>query len=111
MACPFTSASAIAPAAEQGVSVRGAAVIWFVVAMILAGLSVRANDRDEASLTVKVSSAEHEVQEGYFALGPDATLIVKPGSDLHRFLTRQNGQRVRITVTAVGGTELSRLRR
>lgn len=91
--------------------VRAAAVIGVVVMMIFAGFTVRANDQDETSLTVKVSSAEHEVQEGYFSLGPDATLMAKPGSDLHRFLTRQNGQRIRVTLTAVGGTELSRLRR
>lgn len=91
--------------------VRAAAVIWLVVGMMFAGFTVRANDQDETSLTVKVSSAEHELQEGYFSLGPDVTIMVKPGSDLHRFLTRQNGQRIRVTVTAVGGTELSRLRR
>lgn len=79
--------------------------------MMFAGFTVRANDQDETSLTVTVSSAEHEIQEGYFSLGPDATLMAQPGSDLHRFLTRQNGQRIRVTLTAVGGTKLSRLRR
>ena len=47
---------------------------------------------------------------GYFALGPDATVVAKPGSELQRFLARQNGKTVRITVT-LANAELSRLER
>ena len=66
-------------------------------------------DRDETVVTAQVSSAEHETAEGYFSLGPDATVLAKPGTDLYRFLARQNGHKVRITLTLVGGQELSRL--
>jgi hypothetical protein len=83
-----------------------------VFALLLVGLSLgRAADREETVITVQVSSAEHESQEGYFALGSDMTVIAKPGTDLHRFLTRQNGRKVRISVTAIGGEQLSRLER
>ena len=50
-------------------------------------------------MTVQVSSADHEVQEGYFALGEQATVIVKPGSDLYGFLSRQRGRKVKIVLT------------
>lgn len=92
--------------------VRGAMIAWLVVAALLVGLSIgRASDRDETVVTAQVSSAEHETEEGYFSLGPDATVVAKPGTDLYRFLARQNGRKVRITLTLVGGQELSRLER
>ena len=40
------------------------------LALLLAGISVgRAYDRDETVLTVQVTSADHELEEGYFSLG------------------------------------------
>jgi hypothetical protein len=82
------------------------------LALVLVGLSLmRANDRDEAVLTVLVSSADHEVQEGYFTLGTDVTVMAKPGSDLYKFLARQRGRKVKIVLSEAGGPELSRLDR
>lgn len=90
---------------------RRAMIGWMVFAALLLGLSIgRAADRDETTLTAQVSSADHETEEGYFSLGSDATVMAKPGSELHRFLARQNGKKVRITVTVVGA-ELSKLER
>jgi hypothetical protein len=92
---------------------RSAMLGWMVVALVLVGLSVgwAADRRDETILTVEVSSAEHEVEEGYFALGKNATVMAKPGSELHRFLTRHRGRTVRIVLTQEDGRELSRLQR
>lgn len=85
---------------------------WMVVAAVLLGMSIgRAADGDETIITAQVSSAEHETQEGYFSLGTDATVMAKPGTDLHRFLSRQNGRQVRITLTLVDGRQLSRIER
>jgi hypothetical protein len=85
---------------------------WLTLALILVGLSVgRAFDRDETVLTVKVSSADHETEEGYFSLGDNATVIVKPGSDLYRFLARQRGHKVKIVLQEAAGPELSRIER
>jgi hypothetical protein len=85
---------------------------WMVVATLLLGLSIgRAADGDETTMTVQVSSAEHESDEGYFSLGKDATVMAKPGSELHRFLSRQNGRQVRVTLTMVDGRQLSKLER
>jgi hypothetical protein len=89
-----------------------AVVAWLVLALLLAFMSIdRASDRDEAVLTVQVNSADHEVEEGYFSLGSDATLMVKPGSDLHRFLARQRGHKVKLLLIEEGSRELSRLDR
>jgi hypothetical protein len=85
---------------------------WLTVALILAALGVaRAFDRDETVLNVKVSSADHETEEGYFSLGENATVMVKPGTDLYRFLSRQRGHKVKIVLQEAGGPELSRLER
>lgn len=92
--------------------VRMALAACLTLALILIGLSVgRASDRDETVLTAKVSSADHETEEGYFALGENATVIAKPGSDLYRFLARQRGHKVRIVLQDAAGPELSRLER
>jgi len=92
--------------------VNKALVGWLVVAAVLLGMSIgRAADNDEAVLTAKVTSADHETDEGYFSLGRDTTLLVKPGTDLHRFLARENGREVKITLTLVDGRQLSRLER
>jgi hypothetical protein len=92
--------------------VRIAMAAWLTLAFLLVALSVgRAADRDETVLTVKVSSADHETQEGYFSLGDNATLMVKPGSELYQFLTRQRGRKVKIVLQEAGGAELSRLER
>ncbi len=77
------------------------ALIVVIVAGTLAlgfGIGV-ASDRDEAILTVQVTSADHEVQEGYFTLGTHATVMVRPGSDLYKFLSRQRGRKVKIVLT------------
>ena len=92
-------------------AVRGAMIGWMVFAALLLGLSIgRAADRDETTITAQVSSAEHEKDEGYFSLGPDATVVAKPGSELQQFLARQNGKKVRITLT-LASPELSKLQR
>jgi hypothetical protein len=91
---------------------RHAMVAWVALALVLVGLSIgRAADRDETILTAQVSSSDHELQQGYFTLGDSVTVMVRPGSDLHRFLTRQRGRKVKISLTEASVPELSRLQR
>ncbi len=93
-------------------SVRNVMAVWLTLVLILLALSVgRASDRDETTLTVPVSSADHEIVEGYFTLGDTMTVMVKPGSELHRFLTRQRGRKVKITLSDATVPEVSRLDR
>lgn len=92
--------------------VRIAMAAWLALALTLMALSVgRASDRDETIITVKVTSADHETEEGYFSLGDNATVMVKPGSDLYQFLSRQRGHKVKIVLQEAGGSELSRIER
>lgn len=92
--------------------VRIAMLAWLTLALLLLGFSVgRAFDRDETTLTVQVSSADHEQEEGYFSLGDNATLLAKPGSDLFRFLSRQRGHKVKIVFQESSRPELSRIER
>ena len=86
-------------------------LIWVTLALMLFGLSVWAFERDETVLTVQVSSADHEIQEGYFTLGDNATVMVKPGSDLYKFLARHRGRKIKVVLSEVAGPELSRLER
>ena len=92
---------------------RGAMIGWMIVALLLLGMSVgRASDKpdkDEAVVTAQVSSADHELEEGYFTLGESATVVAKPGSDLYRFLARQRGHKIKMVLTESSGPELSKL--
>jgi hypothetical protein len=79
---------------------------------LTAGIGIgRASDRDETTITAQVSSADHETDEGYFSLGADATVMAKPGTPLCRFLARQKGRKVKLTVTEADDRQLSRLDR
>jgi hypothetical protein len=91
---------------------KRATILLLTLALLTAGLSAGlASDRDEATITVEVSSADHEIQEGYFTLGQDVTVMVKPDSELHRFLTRHRGRKVKISMSEATVPELSRLER
>ena len=91
---------------------RRAAATLVILAALLAGWTVgRASDRDETSLTVRVSSSDHEISEGYFTLGDSVTVMVKPGSHLHGFLTRQRNRKIKLSLTEATVPELSRLER
>jgi len=92
--------------------VKSAMTAWLVFALLLLGVSFGwASNADETTLTVQVTSADHEVEEGYFSLGEEATVMVKPGSDLYRFLSRQRGNKVKIVLTESASRELSRIDR
>ena len=59
------------------------------LALVVAAFAVgRASDRDETVMTVQVSSADHELLEGYFTLGDSATVMAKRGSALYNFLSQ-----------------------
>ena len=81
-------------------------------ALLLVGYGIgRANENDQAVVTVKVTSAEHELQEGYFSLGENATVMVKPGTDLFRFLARHRDRTITVTLAEGSTRQLSRLDR
>ena len=93
-------------------TVRIALAVVLTLTLVLTGFGVGgAYDRDEMTLTVLVSSADHELEEGYFSLGENATVMAKPGTDLFRFLSRHRGQKVKILLQESPAAELSRLDR
>jgi hypothetical protein len=80
--------------------------------LVLAGYSLgRASGKDQAVVTVKVTSADHEVQEGYFSLGEATTVMVKPGTDLYQFLARHRDRTITVTLTENSTRQLSRIDR
>jgi hypothetical protein len=92
--------------------VRKLSIAVVLVALLLAGFIVgRASEPQEAVITVQVTSADHEVEEGYFSLGDSATLMVKPGTDFYRFLVNRRGRRIRVTLTEASRAEPSRIDR
>ena len=98
--------------AEREAVVKVAMKSWLVVALLLLGAAIgRAYDADETVLNVQVTSADHETEEGYFTLGEQATVMVKPGSELFRFLNRNKGQKVKIVLTPTEERQLSRIDR
>lgn len=81
------------------------------IRLTIGGFAVgRASNTDEAIITVQVTSAPHEALEGYFSLGDDTTLMVKPGTPLYHFLNNRLGQKITIKMTDAG-PQLSRLDR
>ena len=82
------------------------------LALVVAAFAVgRASDRDETVMTVQVSSADHELLEGYFTLGDSATVMAKRGSDSLQLpvpAARAQGQG---RAHEAAGPELSRLDR
>ena len=91
---------------------RKVSVVVLALTLVLAGYGLgRASDKDEAVVTVKVTSADHEVQEGYFSLGENTTVMVKPGTDLFRFLARHRDRTITVTLAEGSTRQLSRLDR
>ena len=87
------------------------AALIILTLVVMAFAVGRASDRDEAVMTVQVSSADHELLEGYFTLGDSATVMAKRGSALFNFLSRQRGRKIKLVLTESAGPELSRLDR
>lgn len=54
--------------------------------------------------TVEINATDQEAQEGYFALGPDTMVVVRPGGPLHNWLRRRVGHRVRVTLAVTPET-------
>ena len=74
-------------------------VAWFGAAVLFGVLGgAAAAGLDETTVTAQLSAADHEADEGYFTVGEGATLIAKPGSELHRWLAAHRGQKVRLVV-------------
>jgi hypothetical protein len=74
-----------------------------LVGMLLSGFAFAAQQR--FSLSGRLGATDQEAQEGYFAIDNQTMIVVKPGSDLHGYLRARVGQRVRVTIEPVAGSE------
>ena len=75
---------------------------WLTLALLLFGLGKMTHAGDELAFAGFISATDQEATEGYFALGNDAMVVVKPGSGLQRWLKTHSGQRVRVTLEPAG---------
>ena len=72
-----------------------------LVAMTLFGsllLAMSVAAHNGFALTGRLGATDQEADEGYFAIDQQTVLVVKPGSELHAYLRKRSGTRVRITV-------------
>jgi hypothetical protein len=75
--------------------------MWIVGALVVGALGGAAAVASQSvTLSGDLAATDQERDEGYFALGPDAMLAVKPGSSLHDWLRGRTGTRVRLTIEA-----------
>ena len=79
----------------------------FLMLMVLVGilLSGLALAQQGFSLSGRLGATDQEAQEGYFAIDNQTMIVVKPGSDLHTYLRARVGQRVRVTIEPLAGSE------
>lgn len=72
---------------------------WLLVLVVVVGLaSLGARAQEGIELKGHLSANDTEREEGYFAVAQDTVLMVRPGSELHRWLKEHSGQTVRIVV-------------
>jgi hypothetical protein len=115
-ACSLPSRAAVertTTSARFPMTGRNAWTQWILLGIAIVAMfaAVRASNKDETIVTVQVSSADHELMEGYFTLGDNLTLMAKPGSEVHRFLARQRGRKVKISLAEASAPAPSRLER
>ena len=85
--------------------VRPFFLAWLTVALLLLALGRLSHAGDELAIAGFVTATDQEATDGYFSVGGDAMLVVKPGTGLQRWLKAHAGQRVRLALGAVGGDE------
>ena len=69
---------------------------WLTLALLLFGLGRLIARGDQMEVAGFVNSTDQEADEGYFAVGGDAMVVVKQGSGLQRWLKSHSGQRIRL---------------
>ena len=72
---------------------------WLVLAFLLLALGRLTPAGEQIEVAGFITATDQEANEGYFAVGNDAMLVVKQGSGLQRWLRGHAGQRIRLTLT------------
>jgi hypothetical protein len=71
---------------------------WVILALFLFGLGHLTHAGTGFETAGFVTATDQEAEAGYFAVGADAMLVVKPGAGLQRWLKEHSGQRVRLVL-------------
>jgi hypothetical protein len=71
---------------------------WVMLALFLFGLGRLTHAGQDLETSGFVTATDQEATDGYFSIGADAMMVVKPGSNLQRWLKGQNGRRVRLVL-------------
>lgn len=71
---------------------------WTILALLLFSFALGLSAYDTAIVTGQLTATDQEADEGYFALGMEAAIVAKPGSELHRWLTSHAGQRLKLSL-------------
>ena len=82
--------------------VRPFFLAWLTIALLLFALGRLSHAGDELSIAGFVTATEQEAADGYFSVGADAMVVVKPGTSLQRWMQMHAGQHVRVTVETAG---------
>ena len=78
-------------------------LVWLTLALLLFALGRLSHAGDEMAIVGFVTATDQEASEGYFAIGGDAMMVVKPASGVQRWLKTHSGQRIRITLEPDAG--------
>jgi hypothetical protein len=78
---------------------------WVTLALLLLALGRLSRAGDDLAITGFITASDQDAAEGYFAVGGDAVLVVKPRTGLQRWLTMHSGQRVRLTLESAGSED------
>ena len=84
---------------------RSLTIACVLLALVLLGLSIRTDAHEGSVIAGVVSAADHEALEGYFAIGQETAVVVKPGSGLHQWLNGHKGQRVTLKIETETATD------
>jgi hypothetical protein len=106
--CPALRAESTEPATKTtggrgtGVApfegVRPFLLAGLFLALLLLGLGKMTRAGDQMLFSGFVNATDQEASEGYFAIGGDVMVVVKPGSGLQRWLKTHAGQPIRVTL-------------
>lgn len=77
-------------------------VIILSVFMLATGWALGA--QQGFSMSGRIGATDQEAQEGYFAIGPETMIVVKPNSALHTYLRSKVGQQVTVTIEPQAGS-------
>jgi hypothetical protein len=92
-------------AARREKAVRRTIALGVLLGVVLGAIGHRAIADEAASTSGTLGATEQEADEGYFALGQDTMVVVKPGSALHAWLKSHIGQDVRLTIAPENPSE------